>query len=313
MDPVTHFLVGTGIAELSGEKLSLANPVYLATIIGSVAPDMDVVYQLRGHISYLKNHRGFSHSIPGLLIGAAAIAVSLYLFFPSQSIGSLFLWALIGGISHTVMDVLNSYGAQIFWPVSRKKFSLNLLVLFDPVIVLLFIAAVVWPGEPKRVAIAIMGFVILYIALRMYMRYSVYFYLKDLYKKQDILKIIVMPAMVSLWKWSFLIETKSKYIVGEACWFSFETGIKRVLEKVPHNQIVNAALHSRIGRLFRNFTPYYHIQYYQDGENHIVCFADLRYFVRNDFLHNATIVMSKECEIAEEVFQPYSKNHKLSF
>ncbi|ADG83415.1 metal-dependent hydrolase [Thermincola potens] len=312
MDPVTHFLVGTVIAGVSGEKLSVSDPVYLSTVLGSLMPDMDIVYQLRGHIAYLKNHRGMSHSVPGLICNAGLIALAVYLLAGYRFV-ALFAWALLGGLSHVFLDVLNSYGAQVLWPLSKKKYSLNLLVLFDPVLAGLCLAALFWRGSFPRVSLVILVLTVIYLLFRLYMRHSVFLFLSEQYREQDIERIIVMPAMVSLWDWSFLVETRNKYIVGEAKWLSFETGIRRVLEKVPHNHIIQKALYSKIGRLFQSFTPYYHIHYYQDGENHVVCFADLRYFVRDDFLHNAKVVLSRECEIAEAVFQPYSKKHNLSF
>ncbi|GAB4266738.1 metal-dependent hydrolase [Thermincola ferriacetica] len=124
MDPVTHFLVGTVIAGVSGEKLSISDPLYLSTVLGSLMPDMDIVYQLRGHIAYLKNHRGMSHSVPGLICNAGLIALAVYLLSGYRFV-ALFAWALLGGLSHVFLDVLNSYGAQVLWPLSKKSILLT--------------------------------------------------------------------------------------------------------------------------------------------------------------------------------------------
>ncbi len=312
MDPISHLLVGAAVAGFSGEKFSFANPLYLASMLGSLVPDFDIAYQLRGHVAYLKNHRGVSHSIPGLFFNAALITLLFRVLFPTCSWQQLFIWTLAGNLSHLILDVLNSYGAQILWPLSKKKFSLNLLVLFDPVLAAVFCAFFFIPGPREQVALGIVLIATLYLLFRAYMRYSVILFLRGEYGQDGIERTIVMPAMVSLWSWTFLLETHHNYIVGEAKWLSFKTGIKRVLDKVPKNHIIQVALQSKLGRWFQSFTPYYHIHYYQDGDNHVVCFADLRYFVKDEFLHNATVVLSKEFEVEEAVFQPYNKERRLS-
>ncbi|MCL4439674.1 MAG: metal-dependent hydrolase, partial [Firmicutes bacterium] len=79
MDPLTHALVGMGVAALTGEKLSLASPLHLGAVLGALAPDLDIVLQLCGDIPYLTHHRGSSHSIPGVLFSSTVIAFALWL------------------------------------------------------------------------------------------------------------------------------------------------------------------------------------------------------------------------------------------
>ena len=119
-----------------------------------------------------------------------------------------------------------------------------------------------------------------------------------------------MPAMVSLWNWSFLVETEESYIIGEVRCFSSQLGIKKVLAKVPQNPLIGKALKSKIGQLFQNFTPYYHISHGLENGKHVVRFSDLRYFFREDFLHTAIVIFDETQTIIDAVFQPYNKNRK---
>ena len=60
MDPLTHALAGVLTASFSGEPMSITNPILLGALLGSMAPDLDIVYQTKGDVAYLKNHRGFN-------------------------------------------------------------------------------------------------------------------------------------------------------------------------------------------------------------------------------------------------------------
>lgn len=311
MDPITHLLVGVGVAGLSGDKISLMNAVQLGAMLGSLAPDFDIVMQLKGDMTYLKHHRGSSHSILGIAVSSLVIAAGLALFFPGSPVWTVFLWTFLGSVSHIFLDILNSYGAQIFWPFSRKMYALGLLVLADPVIMLLFAGVLLWFQVPQDVAIGAFGLLLLYLGVRYYMRRRVHRYLVLKYRRKNPQRVVVLPAMMSLWNWSFLIETSHNYIVGEIRYFSWQEEVRKILAKCTKNSVVQTALQSKLGQLFQNFTPYFHVSHHREEDRHVICFSDLRYFFREDFLHHATVVLNGEYELTEAVFQPYSKNKKI--
>lgn len=311
MDPITHLLVGIGVAAFTGDSFTVMNPVHLGTALGALAPDFDIVLQLFGHLPYLKHHRASSHSLPGILFSSIVIALGLGLVFGGAPFGTVFLWTLLGSISHVLLDVLNSYGAKLFWPVSNKSYSLNLLVLADPVIIVLFTAMMFMPGPPEIVARNVFLTVLAYLGARLLMRQKIHWMLRRKYEKEEVQRIVVMPAMVSLINWSFLVETRDCYIVGEVPGFSLDPGIKKVLDKNPANSLIRKAMHTKVGQLFQNFTPYFHIHHCIEEGRHIVRFCDLRYFFREDFLHHATVIFDETQNIVEAVFQPYNKDKKI--
>lgn len=311
MDPITHLLVGLGVAGLSGGKLALMNPVQLGAMLGSLVPDFDIVMQLKGDMTYLKHHRGSSHSIPGIAFSSLVIAAGLALLFPGSPVWNVFLWTFLGSVSHIFLDLLNSYGAQVLWPFSRKMYAVGLLVLADPVIILMFVVELLWFRVPGDVAAGAFWLLPVYLGFRYYMRQRVRRYLVFKYRRKNPQRIVVLPAMVSLWKWSFLIETSHNYIVGEIRFLSWRQEIRKILAKCTKNSVVQTALQSKLGRQFQNFTPYFHVAHHREEDRHVVCFSDLRYFVREDFLHHATVVLNGEKELTEAVFQPYSRKRKV--
>lgn len=311
MDPVTHVLVGAGVAGLSGGKLSLLNPVHLGAMLGSLAPDFDIIMQLKGDMTYLKHHRGASHSLLGIAASSLVIAAALTLVFPGTPLWPVLLWTFLGSASHILLDILNSYGAQVFWPFSRKMYTVGLLVLADPVIMLLFTGVLLWFRVPREVATGAFWLMLVYLGVRYYMRQRVHRYLSGKYRRKNLRRVVVLPAMMSLWNWSFLIETSHNYIVGEIRYFSWQEKVRKILAKCARNSVVQTALQSKAGQWFQNFTPYFHISHHREDDRHVVCFSDLRYFFREDFLHHATVVLNGEYELTEAVFQPYSKERKF--
>ncbi|WP_192930101.1 metal-dependent hydrolase [Alkaliphilus pronyensis] len=133
MDPLSHALIGLSLHGLS-QGPSLSNPATIGVIIGAIVPDLDIIARLKGDYVYLKHHRVETHSIPGI-IGLSLITTYLLSFlYTSFAFKEVFIWTMIGALSHMFFDLLNSYGVAILYPFNRRMYSLNLIMIYDPVI-----------------------------------------------------------------------------------------------------------------------------------------------------------------------------------
>ena len=63
--------------------------------------------------------------------------------------------------------------------------------------------------------------------------------------------------------------------------------------------------------MFEEFTPIFHVGFYTKEDVHLVKFIDLRYYLRDDFMHHATGVVSNEFQLLEGIFHPYNKNRNI--
>ncbi|MCR1899867.1 metal-dependent hydrolase [Irregularibacter muris] len=310
MDPITHGMVGLAIATISGEPILGA--VSLGTTLGAMAPDLDIVMQSKGHYAYLKNHRGMSHSLPFLAGIAGIISTVIHFIFPATAFGQILLWTFMGTLSHTLLDILNSYGAQIFWPLSKKRFSGSLLLVYDPMVIILSLY-LIFSKEPKTLLSMKVGLIfVIYLFIRIIMKNRIYDKIIDKFGKDiHIMRVNLLPSMIGMHKWHFIIDSQEKSIVGEINIFNNKLKILKELEKkeIPFmDEITNSA----IGKFFQSFTPIYHIDIQKKNGYYYVTFTDLRYFIKDDFLHHATAILSGELELLEGLFHPYSLNQSVS-
>src|SRR4051794_33404183 len=101
MDSGTHLVIGFGLAGLAyidpavAADPVLSTAVLIGTVIGSQAPDADTLLRFRSNASYIKNHRGLSHSLPALVIWTVLITLALTMGFRDAPVGHLALWVFI--------------------------------------------------------------------------------------------------------------------------------------------------------------------------------------------------------------------------
>ncbi|MDQ2086081.1 metal-dependent hydrolase [Herbivorax sp. ANBcel31] len=303
MDPITHGVIGMTLSKVTGNEISVTDAATAAVVVGSVFPDIDIVFQKWGDCSYLKNHRGVTHSIIGLLTSSVFIAFLLNSFYSNASFMSLVFWALLGGISHTFFDLFNSYGAKLLWPFINKKYSFGLLLVFDPIFLISMLGYIFTSGVVQKVFI--ISFLV-YLLSRVVMRMCVFKHLKKKFKKGSE-EIFLVPAMTGLFRWHFILEEDTCSIFGEKNIFRRNIKIIEKLNKIQ-DELLETVSDSSVGKFFAEFTPVFHVNRQLIGGITRYTFIDMRYYMRNDFLHHAILEVDKSGRIITSSFNPYSIN-----
>lgn len=314
LDPITHGLIGAALCVLSQHPLSLNDPVFLGTTIGAMLPDMDIVTHVKGRLNYLLKHRGASHSLLALTGISVCLTSVLYAFFPSTPWNTIFFWTLVGTLSHGVTDLLNSFGAELLWPFVRKKLTIDMIILTDPVIFGLFLTSLLvsynksdWGPQSTWTAT---GLSVLYLIIREADRRKIRHSLQMTYHVPEIADIKLLPAMYRPFDWNFLILQEHLVRFGVV-----RNHMPQVCRTLPRwdedNPYVASALDGALAEVFDKFTPYYHIVSNQeDNAGPKVEFMDLRYWNKEAFLYTGQVVMDEEGQIAEETFYPFTTNQE---
>jgi len=295
MDSLSHVLIGLAVAGLSGHQFSLYDPIYLATVLGAQAPDLDIIAQLKGNFSYLKQHRAFSHSMPGIAVWSVLIGSFLHFFMPQANIFLLFGWAFAGGLSHIIIDYFNTHGAAILWPFRKERKSSYLLNVVDPILLVLMMSLYAFNLTMFELSLNTFLIITAYIALRIILRKRAYNQLKNLFNNQHIKQISVMPSIKRILFWDFVLETEDCYQIGQlgALYPLLEINATLPKQRTISDFTIQAQK-TPLGDFFANFTPYLYFEEQQNTHSLSVNIYDLRYILNKQFLHHGTIIFDND-------------------
>ena len=114
------------------DQLSLRERTWIGGLAGA-APDLDILFTLGGHVTYMENHRGITHSL--LLMPAWAWLLAAV---AALTLGRRYSWRAYYGVIllvlfiHILGDLITSYGTQILAPFTNWAPGLNTTFIIDP-------------------------------------------------------------------------------------------------------------------------------------------------------------------------------------
>lgn len=294
MDTLSHALVGLALAGLSGHNPALNDSLYIATILGAQAPDFDIIAQVRGNVAYLRQHRAFSHSFPGIAIWSIAISCVIQLFMPQAAFGQTFAWAFAGGLSHIIIDYFNTHGVAILWPFRKERKSYPLLNVFDPILLVIMLTQYASRAPMLHISLTTFATLIIYILSRYLLRLRAGNWLKKEFANQTVSRVWVMPSLNHLLHWDFVVETERGYLNGRVGALYPVMAIQADLPKKTASPLTVEAQKTTLGEFFRSFTPFSYFEEHPDLESQKVTIYDLRYFANKQFIHSATIIFDSD-------------------
>lgn len=170
MDPFTHILLGASLGYAAlGRRLGRA--AALAGGLAAFAPDADVfIRSAADPLVAIEHHRGFTHALAFAPVGAAVVA-ALWLGRPGWRDPArwlpLWLAGAIGYVSHSLLDAATSYGTQLLWPFSNRRFGWDVISIVDPIFTLALLAGLAWALTRQRrgPVLAALGFAAAYVGL----------------------------------------------------------------------------------------------------------------------------------------------------
>lgn len=153
MDPPTHALLGAAIGRaLYGQELG--RRASWCGALGCVLPDLDlIVLPFTGPLGEWRYHRGLTHSlwfgpVVGALLGHSAWRMGARKGDGEPPSRSVWIGLFILAISvHPLLDAFTSYGTQLLWPFSRRRFALDAVAIVDLIYTAPLIVALVMGGR----------------------------------------------------------------------------------------------------------------------------------------------------------------------
>ncbi len=271
MENITHSLVGIAMARTGLNRIAPHATTVL--LLSANAPDIDMIASPWGALKYFELHRGYSHSLIALpFMAALSVLITFGVF--RQRLDWLKLWLVgcAGVASHLLLDWTNSYGIRLMLPFSSRWFHADLTNLYDGVILLVLIAATLWPllaglvsseigGGATRgrgTAIAALSFYFLFECFRGLLHGQALAQMSArLYGGAAPVAVFAMPTAFNPFSWGGIVETPNAFR-------TLDVNVLRnvnpdradVTDKPNVDQAISAALKTEPFRYFRYFARF---------------------------------------------------------
>lgn len=158
MDPLSHAVLGAALAEPVVRSSRIAAGVAVGAA-AALAPDLDILIRSSTDpLLALEYHRHFTHSLVFAPIGGMLCALPAWLLCRSWlSLRVCVLTALLGYVSHLLLDACTSYGTSLFWPFTAERIAFDLVSAVDPLFTLPLLGFTAWGVLRRRPVLVFVG------------------------------------------------------------------------------------------------------------------------------------------------------------
>ena len=329
MDNLTHTLFGLALAKIGLQRTTPGATA--ALLIGANFPDVDLVTLLGGSLSYLKYHRGITHSLAGIVVAALIIGGMLHFAYrrrlsasPQPRFWVLCLVALAGMGSHFLLDYTNSYGVRPFLPFSGRWYAGDLVFIIDPWMLALLFVGLGFPFLLRLVqqeigakptsygvgALFSLGLILAFWGCKFVShQQAIEELLQQTYGSGTALRAGAFPQFLNPFGWYGVVETEKAYHLALAGWAPFrghfERQRMRTLHKSSEMTVVHSATKGEQARVFLDFARYPLIQVNSTPQGYEVVARDLRFDFASQFrtAFVCTVLLDKNLNVISEHFR----------
>ncbi len=301
MDPITHGLTGALLAE-AGFHQRYGRQATLALAGGALLPDIDIVWSWGQGVAALEMHRGVTHSLLGAAALALALAAAVRWLGPERRWGPLIGMALLGvGVGHLLLDLVTSFGIQLFLPFSRARPALDWLFIIDlwlsiPILLAFLIARVT---GVVRVAHLGCVYVAVYLGLSAAAHASALAHVQraaaDM--RLPITRVAALPQPPSPLSWLGLVETADGYGVAPVKLFASLPARLELVPRGPDSDLVQRVRTLAPVQTYLWFARFPVVRLREIGDQQVVEFRDLRFTTRgwreNGFVRRVAPLVSR--------------------
>jgi len=287
LEPVTHFLYGACISRAGfTRKTALAT---LTMTLAAEAPDIDMLWYLKGSAVGFVHHRGFTHTFLGIPVIAALVVVLVFIlnyiyrrWRPLKPVpegnpprllprwGVLYGLACLAGLSHILLDFTNNYGVRPLWPFLNHWFAWDIIFIIEPVILVLLFAGLVLPAlfglvnseigarargpRGRGGAITALVLIAIFWGIRDYQhRRAIAAMESVMFHDQVPTRVAANPYQINPFKWYGVAETVKTYesvIVNSSAPEVDPQGAEQTYYKPPYSEVIRAAKSTYLGGAF---------------------------------------------------------------
>ena len=301
MDNLSHTLTAIALSHAGlSRKTRFAT---LAVIVGANIPDIDLITRVGSTATYLKYHRGITHSLLGVIVLGTLVGLVTYYWgrraptkesSPAADLGWLVCSGVVGAASHLLLDFSNAYGVRPFLPFSGRWYSWDIMFIIEPLLLLLLalglgvplllrlISEEVGAHKPRFRAGAI--FALSAMALLWGVRDLAHRRVLSLldshtYAQENPRRVGAFPVPVNPFAWTGVVETESAFHVlsTSALDDDINADDTTVFRKAEPTPALEAAMKTRAATIFLDFARFPWGQAEEQEDGYDVTLRDLRF------------------------------------
>lgn len=288
MDPITHLMTGACLARAGFNRKAAYATV--AMTLAAEAPDLDVLWSIKGPIAAFQHHRGWTHTFLGIPFEAAIVVGAIWLFHrwrtrrpnpgkpPRVPIrwGLLYCFSLVALLSHLFLDWTNNYGLRPFFPFNPHWYAGSFVFIFEPLLFLFLLVALVAPSlfgligsevGARRPAFRGRGWAIAgLLAMVALWTFRFIEHQKALqlaqtgdYNGASVLRVAADPYPINPFHWQTVIETPQSYQISTADTFNNAiptTDRAEIIYKPPTTLATLVAKQTWLGEIYLDWSQY---------------------------------------------------------
>ncbi len=338
MDNLTHTFTAVALSHAGfNRKTRFAT---IALILGSNVLDIDIMTRIGGSVTYLKYHRGITHSLVGLTILAALLWGVLYWVArraapkktgPPLDARWLFATCWVAAAIHLLLDFTNHYGVRPFLPFSARWYSWDIMFIADPLLWGLLAAGLGFPAILRLVSeevgaknrslrggavFSLSALVALWGVRDVAHRRALSLLDARTYREENPQRLAAFPSPANPFNWVGVVETDSAFHVlsVNALGSDVDPDSPRVFRKPEPSPALTRAIKTRTGVVFSDFArfPWGQVDQMEEGFN--VTLRDLRFFSPTSQTGGfvAEIELDKNLQVRSETFSFTGRETKLA-
>lgn len=298
----THTFVGIAIARAGMDRW-----VPRAAITAAIAanlPDVDIITALSGTATYIKYHRGITHTLVGIPVLALILTAVMYLF--SGSFWKTYFLALIAMATHPLLDLANTYGLRPFLPWDSGWYYGDLLPIIDPyldaILLIGILAGEVFKDNKRLMTWLSLGLVLVYVGARFELRSLATSQLETLAAKTPgTEKWGVSPDVLNPLVWQGIIQAPKQMLkVTIDPLDELMTEVSR-MDRTSSTQIPKQALESESARALLPFARFPVMRLQGTNAGYRILIFDFRFYDETtDTALGAEIVLDRSYQITKE-------------
>lgn len=281
MDPVTHLLTGAVLGRAGLNRKAAYTT--LAMTLAAEAPDLDVLWGLRGPVAGFEHHRGITHSLLAAPFIALVTVAVVWLVHrcrkkpPLAPVRWALLWffAFLADLSHLLLDFTNNYGLRPFFPFSPRWYSWDIVFIVEPLMLAVLVLALLMPWifgltdreiGARRNPFRGQGWAItalLLIAFLYGLRHVEHQRAMDLARSAEInggplLRVAAEPYPVNPFHWYAILETKTAYqtIMVDTHLDDADADSGQTIYKPAVTPLITAAKQSWLGQVYLDWSKF---------------------------------------------------------